>query len=150
MKFSIFCLVAVAAQASAQPSGPIVRSLGVNYYLVQCNALRLQPDDAVVVVRQGQEVGAGKVMRCDDCSCSIMLTAGEARRLDLVVLKGRKSDPADRGPTLPVPMLVGAPRLSGVSTRVPDAKASKGNYFTTHNASGTVYNLNTGEYLTKP
>lgn len=146
MKIAALCFFLLASQAQAQPSGPIVRDLGSNYYLVQCNSVKLEADDVVAILRQGHEVGIGKVMRSDSSACSILLTGGEARRLDLVFLTRRNTIQGDRGPGLPT-ALVTSPR--GQSSKAPTSKPA-GGFFGSIQASGSVYNLNTGEYLTKP
>ncbi len=146
MRFILFCFLALLSRAQAQPSGPIVRSLGNNYYLVQCNAVKLAADDNVMIVRQGHNVGLAKVMRSDSSMCSILLTNGQASHLDLVVLLQRNTLPGDRGPGLPTTLPAQTTPPKG---HHPKAEPPKG-YFNTINATGTVYNLNTGEYLNKP
>ena len=144
MKFILFCLIALTCQATAQPSGPIIRSLGDNYFLVQCNAIQLEADDTVTVLRQGQPVATARVMRHEASVCSILLTSGEARRLDLVVLSKSHNAAAERGPCLPTCLLS--------SPKPPPSPAPKSGgtagYFNSINTGGSVYNLNTGQYLT--
>ncbi len=147
MKAYLIWFLALTCPVLAQPSGPVLRPLGHNYYLVQCNAVMLQPDDTVTILRQGQEVGSGKVMRCENSMCSILMTSGEARRLDLVVLNQRTAVPGDRGPTLPV---YGAAAPSKTPPVTVAAKRPDTGYFGSMTTLGGVYNLNTGEYLTKP
>lgn len=144
MRLVFFSLLLLAAQARAEVSGPIVRSLGNNYYLVQCNKEQLHPDDLVSIQRSGQEVAQGKVMREDGKFCSIQLLFGSASRLDLVVLKQRGGT-NERGPALPAEFGSLQPTSKPASIVTSPRKAD---YFGTIQTNGGVYNLNTGQYLT--
>lgn len=98
-------LAVTSAMAAPQtvhstPSGPVVRSLGEDYFLVQCNACLPQVDEMVVISRAGREVGAGKVMRIQGGQCSIKLLGGVAVPGDCVELR-RTVTTNDRGPELP-------------------------------------------------
>lgn len=150
MKATLIMALALTLQAFAQPSGPIVRPLANNYYLVQCNALQLEADDSVAVMRAGVQVGTGRVMRHETSICSIMLTSGEARRLDLVVLLQRQPKSQERGPNLPSlgapPTTASSNKSSNLTVKPPENK----NFFNTQGTFGAVYNLNTGQYLIKP
>jgi hypothetical protein len=127
-----------------------MRSLGNNYFLVQCNAVQLQPDDTVTLLRQGQEVGSGRVMRQEGSVCSILLTRGEAQRLDLVVLTRRHAAVAERGPSLPSFGASSPPPAPRPATVAAKAQTNSPSYFNSIHASGSVYNLNSGQYLTRP
>lgn len=144
MKTYLIWFFLLTSPVLAQPSGPVLRPLGNDYFLVQCNAVKLQADDTVTILRQGVQVGTGRVMRHDSSLCSILLTSGEARRLDLVVLSSRTAAAGDRGPALPA---CGTVTPSKAAT--PARSNSSAGYFGSTNLGG-VYNLNTGEYLTKP
>lgn len=151
MKATLMLGLLLTFQAFAQPSGPIVRPLAHNYYLVQCNALQLEADDSVAIFRSGVQVGSGRVMRHDNSLCSILLTGGEARRLDLVVLVHRQNKSGnDRGPDLPslmaAPSVTPPNKTSSLAVKPPENK----NFFNSNGTFGSVYNLNTGQYLTRP
>ncbi len=145
MRSIFFILCLMAGQACAEVSGPIIRCLGNGYFLVQCNRQQLMPDDQVVILRSGQEVARGQVMRQEGSVCSIRIRSGDAQRLDTVVLSARNPAHADRGPGLPV---TGQNHKS--FTKAPDtikAKPKK-DYFGSFDSGGQVYQLNTGQFLT--
>jgi hypothetical protein len=142
VKFLLFVFV-LSAMVSAQPSGPVIRSLGADFYLVQCNAYPLKVDDRVVLTRQGLEVGKGQVMRQEGGFCSIRLLEGQAQRFDLVSLQPQGAS-GDRGPAL---------NLQPASAPKPPAAArarqpQQASYFHSLDFSGRVYQLNTGQVLT--
>lgn len=142
-RLALFLLLTPALWA--QPSGPILRNLGGRYYLVQCNAQALQPDDPVTIVRNGKEVASGKVMRQAGSQCSILVPSGQVWPYDLVILNRPQAPQGDRGPALPQAYgAAPAPRRS--SAQAPGGSG----YFSSFSSTGAVYNLNTGEYLNKP
>ncbi|MFN8608660.1 MAG: hypothetical protein U0931_14080 [Vulcanimicrobiota bacterium] len=138
-------LLLLTSALLAQPSGPILRGLGGRYYLVQCNAQALQPDDPVTILRNGREVASGKVMRQAGSQCSILIQNGQVWPYDLVILDRPCAPQGDRGPALPQ-------ACASVPLRRPaSAPAPTGSgYFSSFSSTGAVYNLNTGEYLNKP
>src|SRR5688572_7430737 len=94
-------VMGVAGAVSAQEiSGPIVRCLMGDYFLVQCNGAQPAIDEFVTILRQGREVARGKVMRVEGNSYSILVQSGEAERMDLVYLSSGAGR-AVRGPVLP-------------------------------------------------
>lgn len=101
--FLHFLVVAVAAvpnETKTAPTGPVVRNLGQDYFLVQCNAGLPQPDEIVIISRGGKEKGAAKVMRIQGSLCSVKIVSGSAAPGDCVSLR-RTVALSDRGPELP-------------------------------------------------
>jgi hypothetical protein len=135
----------MASQVSAEVSGPIIRCLGNGYFLVQCNRQQLKPDDQVIVLRSGQEVARGQVMRQEGSVCSILIRSGNPQRLDTVVLASPSAEHAERGPGLPLSgqTVKAAPK----ATEAGKAKPKK-DYFGSFDSGGQVYQLNTGQFLT--
>lgn len=145
MRSIFFILCLMAGQACAEVSGPIIRCLGNGYFLVQCNRQQLMPDDQVIVLRSGQEVARGQVMRQEGSVCSILIRSGDAQRLDTVVLGARSPNQSDRGPGLPVSSQASKNAMKSAET----AKAKpKKDYFGSFESGGQVYQLNTGQFLT--
>ncbi|MFN8614218.1 MAG: hypothetical protein U0931_42195, partial [Vulcanimicrobiota bacterium] len=144
-KFCLLTMLTLAAvlPAQAQLSGPIIRDLGNHYYLVQCNLQQLQPDQQIDVVRNGLTIAQGKVMRSQAGACTILVTSGEVRRFDTVVLPvqaGAVSN--DRGPAIPTYGCVSAPVVAR-----PTPTQAPATFWNTLQSNGRVYNLNTGETL---
>lgn len=138
-------LAAVCLPAQAQLSGPIVRDLGNRYYLVQCNLQQLQPDQQVLILRNGVEVGQAKVMRSQTGACTIQVNSGEARRFDVIFSPTQAGVPQpERGPSIPAAYAPAAPNQRPVAA-TPTANQ---NFFSTLQSNGRVYNLNTGQTLT--
>ncbi len=133
----------LSASLWAQPSGPIIRPLGADFYLVQCNAYPLKVDDRVVLTRQGVEVGKGQVMRQEGGFCSIRLLEGQAQRYDLVSLQSQGGS-GDRGPALNLH----TPPASKPGAAARPRQSQQASYFHSLDFSGRVYQLNTGQVLT--
>lgn len=144
-----FMLAASAAPGWSEPMsgpvGPIVRSLGSDFYLVQCNSCRLQPDEPVLIVRNGQEVGAGRVMRSENGYCTVRLISGTASAADSINRPALAVKTSDRGPTIPVqytqasrPCVTNAPVVRPANANPPQ------DYWRTLE-NGRVFNLNTGQ-----
>lgn len=145
MKSLLFALL-LAGSAQAQLSGPIVRDLGNQYFLVQCNLQQLQPDQTVKILRKGVAIGEAKVMRSQAGLCTIQVQSGEARRFDTVFLPPALGvAQPERGPSIPT--FYGT--ASAVAAPAPrsSAPAAQSNFWNTLQTNGRVYNLNTGETL---
>lgn len=143
--FSCLLLGLLAAGASAAPVGPIVRDMGSDFYLVQCNSDRLQPDEVVVIVRNGKEIGQGKVMRSQGAFCTVHVISGTASATDSVARPSAKPQLSDRGPEIPTQYLQtyrpNAPTAG--AAQGPAASKPRVDYWNTLE-NGRVLNLNTG------
>lgn len=150
-KLLLIILMALTGAAPAQElSGPIVRCLKGDYFLVQCNGAQPAIDESVTVLRQGTEVARGRVMRVEVGSYSIQVQSGEAERMDMVYLSSRVGA-GPRGPMLPPVAKPERPPLqdASVDTQPPSRAArSKRDDFFTRIEGGRVFNLNTGEVST--
>lgn len=139
----LFFLLVAPASGWCQISGPVIRDLGNQYFLVQCNCQQLQQDDLVSILRGGREVARGKVMRSQPGACTVLVEAGEVLRFDVVMLLKPVAAPSDRGPSIPCAI---APTRA--KTLAPVAKSDKKDFWSTLNTNGRVYQLNTGQMLT--
>jgi hypothetical protein len=145
-------ILSLAGPVTAQQAcGPVVRDLGGGFFMVQCNGVAMQVNDAVSVRRDGQEIAKGKVARVEGSYCSVMVPG--ARRLDMVYLLPAPGEP-DRGPALP-PAFAGRPRSAEVSAppaagQPPAARSKRDMFFSGLGSGGRVLNLSTGEIVTDP